>query len=89
MAIGLNLHLTEQHEHAHQHTAMCMTNIIGTRTPLWDKKEPHDHAHEHMVLEHSHRHVPDIQMQNPCSVLVRVTAKYFSYLSLVGRELGN
>lgn len=68
MAIGLYLHLTEQHEHIHQHTALHHAHRHAhdehhqhryLHEP-WDDSQPHDHIHEHTILEHNHRHVPDI-----------------------------
>lgn len=66
MAIGLYLHLTEQHEHIHQHTELLRAyrhvhdEHHQHTHELWGDSQRHDHIHEHTILEHSHRHVPDI-----------------------------
>ena len=72
MAIGVWLHLTEQHRHAHVH-----------RPTQHDHEHEHDlhhqhrhangvstgahhsHAHEHEVLEHEHEHYPDAHHRHP------------------------
>ncbi len=67
MAIGVWLHLSEHHEHAHIHEA-----IIHTHPHVHDEHhrhahsaidppgEPHTHAHEHKPMRHAHPHVPDM-----------------------------
>lgn len=66
MAIGIWLHLTEQHEHQHHHS-----DLIHEHEHLHDEhhqhshdfpvnpNEPHKHRHQHQPLAHSHPHFPD------------------------------
>lgn len=66
MAIGIWLHLTEQHEHLHHHD-----DLIHEHEHLHDEHHqhshdcpvspgvPHKHSHQHQPLEHSHPHFPD------------------------------
>lgn len=66
MAIGLWLHLTEQHQHEHTHETMehehvhihdehhQHSHIPGT------SPEPHVHIHQHARLIHRHQHYPDL-----------------------------
>jgi drug/metabolite transporter (DMT)-like permease len=67
MAIGVWLHLTEQHEHVHIHQPMRHSHPhvhdihhqhghSGSEPP----GEPHTHFHEHGPIKHSHPHVPDM-----------------------------
>ena len=67
MAIGVWLHLSEDHRHMHVHTFLAHTHPHShdghhqhTHADDWDGVEPHTHAHEHLPLEHSHAHYPDI-----------------------------
>ena len=67
MAIGVWLHLSEDHRHVHVHTFLAHTHPHShdghhqhTHADDWDGVEPHTHAHEHLPLEHSHAHYPDI-----------------------------
>ncbi|WP_145533140.1 DMT family transporter [Yersinia alsatica] len=66
MAIGIWLHLTEQHEHPHHHD-----DVVHEHEHLHDEHHqhshdfpvsagvPHKHRHQHQPLEHSHPHFPD------------------------------
>jgi drug/metabolite transporter (DMT)-like permease len=66
MAIGLWLHLTEQHQHEHVHEAMEHEHVHvhdahhqhdhAPGTP----PEPHVHKHRHPRLIHRHPHYPDL-----------------------------
>jgi hypothetical protein len=67
MAVGLWLHLTEQHVHAHAHEPLRHTHPHvhdehhrhghGPGDPAG---EPHVHEHVHQRLVHRHPHYPDI-----------------------------
>ncbi|MGE4800769.1 DMT family transporter [Yersinia hibernica] len=66
MAIGIWLHLTEQHDHQHQHD-----DLVHEHEHLHDEHHqhshefpinanvPHKHPHQHQPMEHSHPHFPD------------------------------
>ncbi|HDL7603424.1 TPA: EamA family transporter [Yersinia enterocolitica] len=66
MAIGIWLHLTEQHEHQHHHD-----DLLHKHQHLHDEHHqhshdfpvnadiPHKHPHQHQPMEHSHPHFPD------------------------------
>lgn len=67
MAIGVWLHVSENHEHEHQHQAMAHEHRHvhdehhqHTHAFDWDGVEPHSHPHEHEPLVHSHAHFPDM-----------------------------
>lgn len=67
MAVGVWLHLTEQHEHIHEHEAMAHTHPHvhdehhrHAHAPNDPPGEPHTHAHRHTPMRHSHAHVPDM-----------------------------
>jgi drug/metabolite transporter (DMT)-like permease len=67
MALGVWLHLSERHEHAHVHEAMEHAHEHvhdvhhqHTHDFAWDGCEPHVHAHRHERLMHSHPHYPDL-----------------------------
>jgi drug/metabolite transporter (DMT)-like permease len=71
MAIGIWLHLTENHEHSHTHEEMAHNHKHihdehhqHTHNFPWDGKEPHTHPHQHKKLTHSHKHYPDIHHQH-------------------------
>jgi drug/metabolite transporter (DMT)-like permease len=71
MAVGLWLHLTEQHDHMHTHSPMSHTHAHihddhhqHEHDFVWDGAEPHTHLHHHTPLEHSHPHYPDIHHQH-------------------------
>lgn len=67
MALGLWLHLSEQHDHEHAHDAMehehrhrhdehhQHAHAIGTVLT-----EPHTHRHQHAPMVHRHPHYPDL-----------------------------
>jgi ABC-type nickel/cobalt efflux system permease component RcnA len=69
MAVGVWLHLSEQHGHLHEHEALSHTHshAHGTGDDHHDHAhdEPliagtrHSHAHYHRPQTHSHPHVPD------------------------------
>lgn len=66
MAIGIWLHLTEQHEHQHHHE-----DLLHEHEHLHDVHHqhshdfpvsanvPHKHSHRHQPMAHSHPHFPD------------------------------
>lgn len=67
MALGVWLHVTERHEHAHTHDALehehAHTHEEHHRHDhafAWDGAEPHTHRHAHAPLRHKHPHYPDI-----------------------------
>jgi drug/metabolite transporter (DMT)-like permease len=67
MGIGVWLHLTERHGHAHTHDALAHNHAHvhdahhrHEHDLPWDGGEPHRHPHEHTPITHSHRHFPDI-----------------------------
>jgi len=67
MAIGLYLHLTEAHSHAHFHEAMDHEHAHfhdehhqHAHDPGDPPGEPHTHWHHHSPLHHKHPHYPDI-----------------------------
>jgi drug/metabolite transporter (DMT)-like permease len=66
MAVGVYLHLTEQHEHDHEHSAF--THEHRHRHDEHHRHshaagdppgEPHTHRHVHVALRHKHAHYPD------------------------------
>lgn len=66
MALGVWLHLTERHEHAHTHAPELHDHWhIHDAHHLHDHPEPvapgtrHRHAHRHAAMIHSHPHYPD------------------------------
>jgi len=67
MAIGIVLHLMENHGHAHQHKLQSHAHPHehdahhrhGHEAGV-SLDEPHTHAHQHRPLTHSHGHFPDI-----------------------------
>ncbi len=67
MAMGLWLHLTEQHSHEHEHEEMEHTHEHvhdehhqHEHLPEDPKGEPHVHSHRHEGLKHTHPHYPDL-----------------------------
>ncbi|CZH21393.1 TPA: EamA family transporter [Legionella pneumophila] len=71
IAMGVWIHLTENHEHIHTHEYLFHHhshvhdehhqhnhNFFG------DGKEPHAHSHEHKLMTHSHHHYPDIHHEH-------------------------
>ena len=72
MALGVWLHLTENHGHDHLHRPMDHTHdhVHDQHHPHahdfpWDGTEPHAHSHHHAALRHSHAHFPDIHHRHP------------------------
>jgi drug/metabolite transporter (DMT)-like permease len=72
MALGVWLHLTEQHQHEHHHAELEHDHAhvhdahhqhahAGHESP----REPHAHRHRHAALTHGHPHFPDIHHQHP------------------------
>ena len=69
MAIGVWLHLSEHHEHLHQHSVLEHTHehVHGTDDSHHQHEHPlptapgirHTHHHRHAAIEHSHTHFPD------------------------------
>jgi drug/metabolite transporter (DMT)-like permease len=74
MALGVALHLSEQHEHLHAHEPMehSHEHQHGAGDPHHDHAhEPqvapgtrHTHAHRHRYIVHSHPHFPDAHHQH-------------------------
>ena len=72
MAVGVWLHLTERHEHAHPHLEAAHDHshvhdahhqhAHSGREPAG---ESHSHPHRHRHLMHRHPHFPDIHHQHP------------------------
>jgi len=67
MALGVWLHLSENHEHAHEHDELTHSHEHAhdshhqhSHDPAWDGREPHVHSHRHAQLTHSHPHYPDL-----------------------------
>jgi len=67
MALGVWLHLSEHHEHAHVHEAMEHVHEHvhdahhqHAHDAPWDGSEPHVHSHRHAPLAHAHPHYPDL-----------------------------
>ena len=66
MAIGLWLHLTEQHQHEHAHEPMEHEHVhVHDEHHQHDHApgtpgEPHVHKHRHARLIHRHPHYPDL-----------------------------
>jgi drug/metabolite transporter (DMT)-like permease len=71
MAIGVWLHLTEDHEHEHVHEPLVHSHAHShdahhqhEHEVGWDSSEPHVHEHRHEPLLHRHPHFPDIHHQH-------------------------
>lgn len=67
MAIGVWLHLTEDHDHEHEHQPIEHSHPHvhdahhqHTHAPGDPPGEPHTHRHRHEQLRHKHPHVPDM-----------------------------
>ena len=67
MALGVWLHVTEDHAHEHVHEPLSHSHAHThdehhqhEHTFDWDGSEPHTHAHAHGFLRHRHAHFPDI-----------------------------
>ncbi len=67
MALGVWLHLSEQHAHLHDHVELSHTHSHAHGDDHHDHAHEvpvatgarHSHAHRHLPLTHSHPHVPD------------------------------
>jgi len=67
MALGVYLHVSEQHEHEHRHAEMVHEHrhrhdehhqhAHGPNDPA---SEPHTHRHRHAPMMHKHPHYPDL-----------------------------
>jgi len=67
MALGVYLHVSEQHEHEHRHAEMVhehrhrhdehYQHAHGPNDPA---SEPHTHRHRHAPMMHKHPHYPDL-----------------------------
>jgi drug/metabolite transporter (DMT)-like permease len=67
MAVGVALHLTEQHEHEHVHDALTHEHAhrhdqhhAHQHPEGLVVTEPHTHEHAHDALRHHHSHYPDL-----------------------------
>lgn len=64
--LGVYLHVTERHRHAHQHPAETHAHVHrhddGHHDHLHDPPVLGEHAHQHVhdALEHEHEHAPDL-----------------------------
>ena len=71
MAVGVWLHVTEDHVHEHVHEPLSHSHAHTHDEHHrhehefdWDGSEPHTHAHAHGFLRHHHSHFPDIHHQH-------------------------
>ncbi|MCG8293289.1 DMT family transporter [Pseudomonas entomophila] len=67
MALGVWIHLMENHVHEHQHEALDHSHRHThdehhqhEHDFEWDGAEPHSHPHVHAPIRHSHAHFPDV-----------------------------
>jgi drug/metabolite transporter (DMT)-like permease len=67
MALGVYLHVSEQHEHEHRHNEMRHEHRHRhdehhqhTHGPNDPVGEPHTHRHRHAPMIHKHPHYPDL-----------------------------
>ena len=67
MAVGVWLHVSEQHVHEHEHEALDHEHLHRhdehhqhAHDFEWDGREPHSHPHTHKPMIHSHPHYPDL-----------------------------
>ncbi|SEN52202.1 Permease of the drug/metabolite transporter (DMT) superfamily [Pseudomonas sp. ok272] len=67
MAVGVSIHLLENHTHEHQHAPLIHSHRHvhdehhqHEHAFEWDGTEPHSHEHQHLPIRHSHPHFPDI-----------------------------
>jgi drug/metabolite transporter (DMT)-like permease len=67
MALGVWLHVTEEHVHEHVHDPSFHSHAHTHDEHHqhghgfdWDGSEPHTHTHAHVFLRHRHAHFPDI-----------------------------
>jgi drug/metabolite transporter (DMT)-like permease len=72
MALGVWLHIREQHEHVHSHEPLDHSHRHRhdehhqhEHDFPWTGDEPHVHSHRHGVLTHAHPHYPDIHHRHP------------------------
>ncbi|MSP82645.1 MAG: DMT family transporter [Alphaproteobacteria bacterium] len=72
MALGVWLHVTEQHEHEHQHEPLAHSHRHAhdahhrhRHGPGDPPGETHAHAHQHGALRHAHPHFPDAHHRHP------------------------
>ena len=74
MALGVWLHLTEQHDHLHTHEPLAHAHRHShdahhqhehAHDVAWDGKAPHTHWHTHAPVTHQHAHFPDIHHRHP------------------------
>ena len=72
MALGLWLHLSENHVHEHVHEPIEHMHSHRhdkhhqhTHAFDWDGTEPHTHPHLHEATVHRHAHFPDIHHRHP------------------------
>jgi drug/metabolite transporter (DMT)-like permease len=71
MALGVALHLTERHEHAHRHEALEHEHAHrhddghhGHGHEAMPEGE-HSHVHRHEEVTHTHGHAPDVHHRHP------------------------
>ncbi|MBV4505624.1 DMT family transporter [Pseudomonas sp. BW13M1] len=67
MALGVWIHLLENHVHEHQHEPLDHSHRHThdehhrhEHDFEWDGTEPHSHPHVHAPIRHSHAHFPDV-----------------------------
>ncbi len=67
MALGVWLHLTEQHEHEHTHEVLEHSHVHvhdehhqHSHESADSSGTPHTHRHRHQPLSHTHAHFPDV-----------------------------
>ncbi len=67
MALGVWIHLMENHVHEHQHEPLDHSHRHThdehhrhEHDFEWDGSEPHSHPHVHAPIRHSHAHFPDV-----------------------------
>ena len=72
MALGVWLHLTEQHDHEHDHEELFHDHAHlhddhhqHEHGPDDPPGEPHSHPHCHPPMRHAHPHYPDIHHRHP------------------------
>jgi drug/metabolite transporter (DMT)-like permease len=65
MLLGLAIHLTEKHAHAHRHRPLTHEHAHRHDDPHHDHvhhppvRGEHSHVHTHEAIEHDHAHMPD------------------------------
>ena len=71
MAVGVWLHLSENHEHTHMHQPLEHSHEHDhdehhqhTHDFEWNNAESHTHQHQHTQMMHTHPHFPDIHHQH-------------------------